>query len=255
MLNKCCLMNVCLFFLISLINGIDINDRKAVVCNYKNKANTNWLTKTIQTQDVGIESSIPRYISESGPWLQWIVDHYNNLPDFVIFLHGDQHSWHSDIDINYISKAQPKKVEMLSKYVWRTPDFYYGHEKFGLDLLYFVIFGFKFLDGWKKWNMAQNYRCCSEMIVSKKAIYKYDIRVYRSLVHLIESSHNPWGWIFERTWQNLFSNDIKKTTEEILTGIEIANKTFILIQHDLDNSLISKKTNCVIIQKNNTFIS
>jgi len=150
----------------------------------------------------------PRSVSEAGPWLQWILQNYDNLPDFVAFLHGDQHSWHSDLDVHRILRAKPPNVEMLSTCKWRVfqlwdPEPY--KILWGTNVLYTSFFGLTHRQAWDKWHM-EGYRCCSENLVAASAIRAVDRVIYQALLDaILHTQEMGWGWIFEYFWQNMFS--------------------------------------------------
>eukprot|EP00747_Dinoflagellata_sp_TGD_P128095 gnl/TRDRNA2_/TRDRNA2_174483_c0_seq12.p1 gnl/TRDRNA2_/TRDRNA2_174483_c0~~gnl/TRDRNA2_/TRDRNA2_174483_c0_seq12.p1 ORF type:complete len:302 (+),score=21.90 gnl/TRDRNA2_/TRDRNA2_174483_c0_seq12:106-1011(+) len=199
---------------------------RTVVVNHFHKSQPNqdadlsWLTlNNFHVERVGLTS--PRHVSEAKPWLQWIVDNYDNLPEHIVFLHGDQHSYHSDIRIDHIAASKPVDVEMLSSCVWSYKTWPYLQEHFchdgSCDLLYNALFGISLEKAWKQWDMAINYRCCSEMAVSRDAVRKVDRSIYKEIVSTIDRRNSPWAWILEYTWQNMFTKPIRPTEDVLAT--------------------------------------
>lgn len=186
-----------------------------VVNNFRHSKDISWINDAL----ANISSSLvrvdevdgedwPRSVSEAGPWLQWILQNYDNLPDFVAFLHGDQHSWHSDLDVHRILRAKPPNVEMLSTCKWGAfnawdPEPYKIF--WGRDVLYTSLFGLTFRQAWDKWHMG-GYRCCSENLVAASAIRAVDRVIYQAVFDaMLHTKEMGWGWIFEGFWQNMFS--------------------------------------------------
>eukprot|EP00747_Dinoflagellata_sp_TGD_P128101 gnl/TRDRNA2_/TRDRNA2_174483_c0_seq4.p1 gnl/TRDRNA2_/TRDRNA2_174483_c0~~gnl/TRDRNA2_/TRDRNA2_174483_c0_seq4.p1 ORF type:complete len:295 (+),score=14.23 gnl/TRDRNA2_/TRDRNA2_174483_c0_seq4:106-990(+) len=199
---------------------------RTVVVNHFHKSQPNqdadlsWLTlNNFHVERVGLTS--PRHVSEAKPWLQWIVDNYDNLPEHIVFLHGHQHSWHSDILVDHIAATKPVDVEMLSSCVWSYKTWPYLQEHFchdgSCDLLYNALFGISLEKAWKQWDMAINYRCCSEMAVSRDAVRKVDRSIYKEIVSTIDRRNSPWAWILEYTWQNMFTKPIRPTADVLAT--------------------------------------
>ena len=87
-------------------------------------------------------------------------------------------------------------------------------EKKKLDWVYRYLFGMDFSDAWYQWNMPE-YRCCAEMVVSRAAIWRVGRRkLVRILREVEENIEEPWAWVMERTWENLFKYGWKEDGKE-----------------------------------------
>lgn len=196
------------------------HNRMAVVANYHKKADIRWISKHLHTVEVGINSS--RWYSESLPWLQWIYDNYDSkdLPQYVVFLHGPRISWHSQLRVSPLINADPERVQMLSKCVWRDFMGYgiHGHaEWWGVELLYKAFFGMYYKVAWKVFNMKDRARCCTEMIVNTNRIKLIDRSVFKEIIDLMHKyPGESWHKIWERVFQNLFEQNVRHNTTEIL---------------------------------------
>jgi len=200
---------------------------KAVVNDFHRKANTSWLHQSMQADLVGINGG-SRLISESIPWLEWIRANYHNLPEYVAFLHGDQTSWHSTLNACNLAQDRPKNVHMLSHCFFPEAKYCDSKEKWGVDLLYKSFFNMSCKDAAQKWEMtgkAHKYPCCSEMVVAKKAIRQVDLSVYTAVLDIMKRTPSqPWGYIWERTWQNLFSKSLRPT-HEVLLSLKVLSRS------------------------------
>jgi len=187
-------------------------DMIAVVNNYKMGKDTKWIQEAIETEvDVGVDGP-PREVSEASPWMRWISDNYDTLPEYVAFLHGDQHSWHSTLDAEEIAQQHPEKVIMLANDICRKlEEWYGGMEKSLLDMLFPALFGMSITEGYDKFNMSKN-KCCTEMVVNRDAIRKADREVYTRLADAMDVSEEQyWGRGMERIWEVIFAQELKDT--------------------------------------------
>lgn len=183
----------------------------AVVNNYEMGKDTKWIQQAMETVDVGVDGP-PREVSEASPWMRWISDNYDTLPDYVAFLHGDQNSWHSTLDAKEIAQQRPEQVIMLSNDICRRlEEWYGGMEKTLLDMLFPALFGMSITDGYEKFHMSKN-KCCTEMVVSSKAIRKADREVYTRLADAMDASEEQyWGRGMERIWEVIFAQQLQDT--------------------------------------------
>lgn len=215
----------------------DVNNTKAVVCNFQHR-DLSWLAQArIPTVEVGTCSEAGaendslcglRLLGESRPWMKWIIQNYENLgAKYLAFLHGELHSWHSQDVLSRVRMAKPANVEMLSDHTctWKqeTGEDLIKDKVFppgqtpGLNIIAQALYGKSFLEVWSSFGMAFNYRCCSEMVVNEDAVKKVDKRIFEALLSMFEKNPgHPWGYIMERYWQNLFSRTIVRPVEEIV---------------------------------------
>jgi len=165
-----------------------------------------------------------RNIGESLAWLEWIVQNYDRLPAYVAFLHGAEVSWHTPVAglADRVLHSAPADVEMLadSSCQWTEAA---GHamvsgvEGPGVDAIYLSLWGTPFLEAWHRWRMPMAYRCCAEAVVSRAAIRSKPKAVYEELLTLIQRQpEQPWAWIFERTWQNLFAKPLAFPADQVV---------------------------------------
>lgn len=214
------------------IRTTSVPQLKAVVANFHRTKDTGWLRlNSIPTEEVGTCLDADgkkdglcglRSVGEARPWLQWIIHNYNNLgAQYLAFLHGDRHTWHVGDVLSRIRTAKPANVEMIADRTcnWKpstgqaASD---GAEGPGLNVVARALWGKSFVEVWNTFGMAMNYVCCAEMVVNSDAVKKIDKRIFQALLSMMEKDpRQPWGWVMERTWQNLFSRPIVRSVEEI----------------------------------------
>jgi len=196
----------------------------AVVATAGREFDFSWITQRIPLQTITTPS--PRHISESRPWLQWIVDNYDHLPDYVFFSHGHQVSWHCNHNIDKIVElAKPGlHVHMLAMCSWQPVSFIAGspiHEGPLNDYLARALFNMSYETIWGRWHM-EKYACCAENIVSSEAIRTHTKDVYLELIKTIDQfDGGDWAWAFERTWFNLWSphEDVTLTSSDVISNL------------------------------------
>lgn len=222
------------------------NDIVAVVNNH-NKKDLSWLRDAgIKVDEVGrctqpAERAHPRcgsrQIGESRSWLSWIVEHYDRLPGYVAFLHGEQASWHTPeggLSVEKLEYDTPPAVEMLAgdACVWKPdlPAHIARGDEGGpargtlelpaLNALNEALYAKDFATAWADFDMALKSKCCTESLVSKAAIRKLDKQIYVALVAMIDKHPSvPWGWVYERSWQNLFDRPLARPVDQVLARL------------------------------------
>mmetsp|Transcript_127659 Transcript_127659/g.303323 ORF Transcript_127659/g.303323 Transcript_127659/m.303323 type:complete len:262 (-) Transcript_127659:94-879(-) len=226
-------------------------NRLAVVNNFAHAKQLDWL-RDFPKDEVGVDS--PRSIGESRPWLQWIVDHYDTLPEVVVFLHGDETAWHHEhpMDLKFLRRHTPRNVTMLSdkNCVWRAdlprrvPD-----ELPGLDLLYGAFWGISFQQAFERFHMAEKFICCSENMVSRGAIRRFSKPVYQQLLKTMDDHRQwRWGWIMERSWQNLWSAPTPLPDAEIIQRLKktLAPNSFLVLRKSDDSPSATSSVQAVL---------
>lgn len=190
---------------------------KAVVCDHIGSQNVDWIRQAMEVDIVGHGS--PRHIGESWPWLKWIFDNYDTLPSRVFFSHGHQVSWHCKHEISDIMALPAAPVTFVSDCTWEGDGFWRGWEMPGLDSLHLALFNRSWQSWWNEHNFWQR-KCCSENVATSASIRRIDRRVYQELLAtIVAKQEEPWGWIFERTWQSLFEAGPTGSSEEVVEAL------------------------------------
>eukprot|EP00742_Colponemidia_sp_Colp-10_P008880 GILJ01009645.1.p1 GENE.GILJ01009645.1~~GILJ01009645.1.p1 ORF type:complete len:240 (+),score=22.38 GILJ01009645.1:73-720(+) len=161
----------------------------------------------------------PNLGNEGHTYLRFIIDHYENLPEKVVFLHGHRTSWHTELDMD----------RFLSRLKWNDIRFYAN-----FDTTYFQNIG---LDSQTEelpfvctmWQQAglQEYigvcppfiktECCAQFLVSKERILLRPKRFYQRLldwlINQTEFSNFFAGMILEWCWGVIFGQGYDVTFE------------------------------------------
>ncbi|KAI9720355.1 MAG: hypothetical protein M1828_005739 [Chrysothrix sp. TS-e1954] len=78
---------------------------KAIVAASISSENTTWIPDLLPdfdhyiyvNDDPNATLTIPNQRGrESSAYLTFIIDHYDNLPDYMLFIHGERHQWHNE---------------------------------------------------------------------------------------------------------------------------------------------------------------
>lgn len=186
---------------------------EAVVCEGHGARDVAWIEGHMPIHRLTDPGS--RQLGESRPWLHWLVENYHHLPDYVFFSHGDQNSWHAHHSIDAIMALPAEPCTMLSECTWIDDTGMFENELPYLELLYSALFGVPWQRAWAEFDM-RHHRCCTESVVSSTAIRSISQEVYEELVHTIDRfPQAPWGWVVERTWQNLFTRPAREPNDVI----------------------------------------
>ena len=158
---------------------------------------------------------------EAMTYLTFIIDHYDDLPDTMFFIHGHDEAWHQDGSIE----------SLLPKVEWaQVPNHYvnvrgcFGHEpgtpESSVDeslrsmwqKLNLTSLGFPLISELKN-NKGS---CCAQFIVKKEIVLKHKPNTYLQLRNwLLETDADNYvsGRVFEYFWHILFTG---KTVENKL---------------------------------------
>lgn len=161
---------------------------------------------------------IPNKGAEASSYLNFIIHNYDNLPDYVAFIHGHEKSWHQSVDI----------LEELDK------GKYIGKEYFGLNywcrkegaivpgdgnyerILY--VWDELFRDVLGDIENEIMTECCAQFVVSRSALLRYSLDHYKKWYNYVighESAKEP-GYVFEYVWHILFGEKFDDVNRKCL---------------------------------------
>lgn len=185
----------------------------AVYTEWLSKGMPYWVDNRKLHKDYGFEiflyqksnASAPNYISsnrglEAGVYLRYIVDFYNNFPDFAIFLHGFP-GHHSPGWLNYVKCLKPSmnyssinngKSSYTGKRSVRTwkPQYSIWIEQCYRDVLK-ITFGLEenstaFHESFPvKKALVFGGQCCSQFIMSRAKVHQRPLATWKKLLHII----------------------------------------------------------------------
>ena len=111
------LIFICLIFYTDKYECFTINNYIIIVAHYNEDITwvKNLKYKYIIYEKLKKNSKYycPNYANEATTYLKYICDNYNNLPENIIMLHGENESWHHD---GKITANIDKYIENLPKY-------------------------------------------------------------------------------------------------------------------------------------------
>lgn len=183
----------------------------------------------IYEKDKNTKYSTPNVGNEASSYLKYIIDHYENLPDYTIFLHCHEFSWHHEgsiIDIvNKFKDSQLNYVNLNTHIILPCPDVRIsdGHLDFCSDN--FSIFYQQYIKpatGKHIINPGFPYEVlgCAQFIVHKNAILKHTKQFYSNLydwitttkvITYLSARYLEWSW--DLLWRKCFENFAVKIYE------------------------------------------
>lgn len=178
------------------------------------------------------------------PFINWIISHYDQLPDHTVLIHPGPDDWHrmpQPLFTEAVQNSEPVCLQKLGKYVWgafgapfgtgdRFINAYGGNPTLCPDCSASVVQK-EFLGGeyealtmlaklmelkdWNEddpignWNTHfRNRTCCVESIISKHAIHSRPIGFYKTLRQMIVGRSDLfWGYAWERFLDHIFRCD------------------------------------------------
>lgn len=134
---------------------------------------------------------------EACMYLRYIIDNYNELPDYIIFIHAHKSSWH----IKDMSKIIPRINYNNLTYKNLNYD---NFEKVYLQKNYIDNIYLQLLK--KKFEYIDTY-CCGQFIVNRDIVLRNDINTYKYFNTWLENTNYEnfyTGRAFEYIWFYIF---------------------------------------------------
>ena len=157
---------------------------------------------------------------EASAYLKYMIDNYNDLPEKIILIHDEDHSWHHDGSIIDRIRDNIWKKDMyvnLNHFKWgdsrlssdgyidqfRPNDRYYNFYQETLHPYFGDIRRYSdFLSG---------YKGCAQFIIKKICVSRNSIQLYIDLYNYINSERvtfghesGGFGYLMEYTWNIIF---------------------------------------------------
>jgi hypothetical protein len=212
---------------------VDITDNDVVIVCAKYKRDVSFLNK-IPYKHVIIEKyrDVPNVGNEASSYLKYIIDHYENLPEIMIFIHDENESRHHDGEL---TELLPKLVQ---KYIYEEENKYYEFNNISFTTLdnirlniaervtHFWRDNFQKPLGFGSINetLPMSRKCCAQFLVTKERVlcrskeyYKnyYDWIINKATTEGKKHTMNPFnffsgnaiGVYCEWTWYGLFNGE------------------------------------------------
>lgn len=168
-------------------------------------------------------NTIPNRGNEALLYIKYIIDNYNNLPNYVMFLHGHRTSWaHRDIP----SEEIVQNTTFNSDYC-DLDGFYVNIESEMKKLLYILSHVKAYLQPFIPFNIFQKkyfkLYLKAEFYVSKKAIKQYSLNdyvtLYEGLMAFTKISGWDIGFLMEFLWSYIFTKKIISNSPHIISNL------------------------------------
>jgi|688.fasta_scaffold01424_60 hypothetical protein len=211
------LLSIIIFFVLILLTRT--KERKVIVSSHFREDLT-WLKRA--TWDVAvidhegsetpaIEPSIviPNRGNESSSYIRYIIDHWDNLPDYMAFIHGHEYNKHQKYKHHMLELIERAHLTgdcyiPLNGYWLSEPSPYNVKSSYYLQIAKYWYLFEPYIKRYPNQSLLTD--ACGQFIVSKNKIKKYPFEAwktwYDALVH--PDTHGELGFVFEYTWHYLF---------------------------------------------------
>jgi len=192
-----------------------LNKINVLVAHYNE--NLDWI-KNVKFRCVvisrkGLEQEVkPNKGNEASIYLEYIIEHYHDLANYTIFVHGHRNDWHHkeniDSKINRLT-FNNEYFNINDQTVGKIDDnslTYMLKSKLMDDVLNLIDKSIDIRD--------IQYRCSAQFYVSKDKIQSNPIEFYKKLYDLLIETHETSYWsgrAFEYLWHVIFTKNIIDT--------------------------------------------
>lgn len=164
------------------------------------------------------ESLIPNTGCEASSYLHYIIQHYNDLPPYMAFIHGHEYAWHQKHPLGIlgaIRTAKRKEYEYISLNVKTHP----GEGRvYDIEIMNNAPFGIlrhywdTIFKPYVKTDLPRKFchDSCGQFLVSREAILRHPLAAYKTWYNLVNTpSTSEWPnkeyvVAFEFIWHILF---------------------------------------------------
>lgn len=189
-----------------------------IVARYKE--NIGWLSNinpsikiTVYNKYEESGQTLPNIGREGHTYLHHIINNYDNLSDFNIFLQGDP-SFHDSTILDKINKFNPNDKNIFPIFfgpssIENMHSIFCPSHINGLPMYYFfdLLFGIK-----SNRNTKLKFYPGAQFLVDKKTILNRPKEFYQFLIKFLSYEIDPIeGYIVERLWPYIFDNNIQLT--------------------------------------------
>eukprot|EP00439_Symbiodinium_sp_Y106_P076447 s127_g15.t1 len=147
------------------------------------------------------------------------------------------------------SKLVEKSCRLLKHSMRCVPDLFKPNVP---DVARTLVTAFQQLEpraAFERFHMAETFICCSENMVSREAIRRFSKPVYQQLLQTIDDhSQWRWGWIMERSWQNLWGAPNPLPDAEIIQRLKEtqAPNSFLVLRKSDDSPSATSSVQAVL---------
>lgn len=151
--------------------------------------------------------------NEASVYLSYIVNNYDNLKDYNIFLHGDEYSWHHNgslVDIIFNLKNLNKDYLNINNY---TLGSIFGNHRFNLIKSWYLEYlenECGLMEKYGDWTVG--HLGCAQFVVHKSLILSKSKKFYERLYDWIintDLDNQTSGLFMEWTWHLIWNQVLK----------------------------------------------
>jgi len=208
-----------IIFIILLIVIFNINETKksylhtnVVVAHYNE--NLDWMKNvkyncTVISREGLERETRPNKGNEASVYLEYIIDHYYLLTDYIIFVHGHRTDWHHKENIDdkinrliFHHKYFNINDQVVGK-IDNTSLNYMLKSKLMTNILNLI--------GGNIDIRNIRYRCSAQFYVTKDKIQSNSIELYKKMYNLLMKTEETSYWsgrVFEYLWHIIFTKNI-----------------------------------------------
>lgn len=242
-----------------------MNQENSIIVISRYKKNVNWTRKFIENgfrvlvYDHQKKEDNPYYVKENkgreaSVYLKYIIDYYDYLTPYTIFLQDEDKSWHHQgslvqnvLDYMYTSGKSDKFYNFNNRCLARIK----SNNLYPMMKDYFQKFLEPYIGNIEKYgNWTVGYKCCAQFIVHRDYIHKYPHEMYQNMYkYMMNDKHDEKakGHMFEWTLHLLYDNPftIHKMKKEEYD--KIMQERITKLENAIDNEEKVKIDGCRLI--------
>lgn len=152
--------------------------------------------------------------NEACLYFEFIINHYDSLPDKMLFVHGHQNSYHQDFPADYIA----------NNLLWDAADYfsvnrrdYYQRDFVNVSEWRYLVDNKNVFEGHIPFPENLRYYSCAQFVVDKKCVLRHSKETYQHFNNwLINTNIDNFisARVFEYTWHYIFTGDITELQKE-----------------------------------------
>lgn len=180
-----------------------------VIAHYKE--DTEWVKNlkypyTIISKQQYKEDEVPNKGYEASSFLEYIINNYDCLDDYTIFVHGHRNSWHH----NEFMDSKINRLIFVHDYYNINDQDLVALTQFpgSLEKTVENIHNLESILGYKIDCTKIIYRCSSQFYVSRETIHKYTKEQYQKMLNWLYTTDEKSFWtsrVFEYCWHVMFT--------------------------------------------------
>lgn len=155
---------------------------------------------------------------EASAYLKYIVDKYDSLPKYSVFLHDEMRAWHHDgsmVDLFLRNENSKRRYFNFNNRVCSSikNDLWPHMKLFFAKFLEPYIGPREYFGDW-----TVNHLCCAQFVCHKKKIRQHPKKMYEDIYNWImdtDLSYQITGRLLEWTWRIIFNPEKYKLREPV----------------------------------------